>query len=470
MSGLACRWLFDGICGPPRENVTLEIDSGRISAVSAGGGGDLFVMPAFVDAHCHFTQMAAYRAALDLSDVESAGELLALVSDAPDGRQPIRGEGFDESRWSDPRLPSLQELDAASAGRPLFLRRVCCHMALMSTAMMDLYGDCARIDRATGVATEDPVLSYDKRFPPSEEEIVPALRLAAKEAHAVGVTGMCSVERLGDASRIGAAGLPLDISCAVLAEDLDRVERGHGLLGVKCFLDGSIGAGTAAMNSGQGRLLYEDDELLKLLSEAWRLGLPPVLHAIGGRAVAQAASIGARAVKNGGVRADRWVRIEHAEELLPALDHLRSGLHRICAQPNFVSSWQGSGGLYESRLGPGAAGRLNPFATLTGAGLELGFGSDCMPFGPLKGLDGALLHPDPSQRIGVARALRAYTLDAALLAGLDELARPVEPGRAADLVALSNNPFLTGSVSGTEVVGVLRRGEPVYGFERGTMA
>lgn len=475
MASLACRWLWDGRACKPRRGVSLNIRDGRIASVEPGDGR-YFVMPAFVDAHCHLTQMARFAGAVDLSGARCADDVLIAVAEAAgNGSGPIRGERFDDSLWEDSRLPSPEELDAAGGGRPVFLRRVCCHMALMSTSMMDLYGDDTDgIDRDRGVAAEAPVLEYDRRFPPSDGEIDSALRDVEAYVHACGVTGLCSMERLADSRRLQCAGLDLELAFAVLAEDLDGVGPEDDLLGVKCFLDGSVGAGTAAMSreyvsgGGRDRLLYEDEELTDLLVRGWRLGLPPVMHAIGGRAVEQAARCSAEAcVRTGPPEELRWARVEHAEELADALDRLDPELHCVCGQPNFVANWQTEEGLYGSRLGWPAARRMNPFASTLAAGLRLGFGSDCMPFGPLAGLSGAVAHPAPRQRLSVDGALRAYTSAAADLSGFAGLAEPVGPGRRADLVALSNNPFESGGFDGVEVVATLRRGRLVAGSERG---
>ncbi len=478
MARIACRWLWTGKAEAPLEDAHVEIEGGRISSISPGTGGEFFVMPAFVDAHCHFTQMAHLSAALDLSEARSATDVIEAVSRArSEGRGVIRGERFDESRWVDPPLPTPEELDAAGGGRPVFLRRVCCHMALMSGAMMEMYesGEPG-IDRATGVAVEGPVLEFDRRFPPSERDISEALAEAVGAAHAAGVTGLCSMERLENARRLAAADLDLDISSAVLAEDLGDVDAADRFLGVKCFLDGSVGAGTAAMlapwasGAEPGGLLYEDASLTELLARAWGMGLPPVMHAIGGRAVRQAARCSRAALERAEVRNGlAWARIEHAEELEGAISGLDPALHRVCAQPNFVSAWQSPEGLYGSRLGWMAARRMNPFAQLLQSGINMGFGSDCMPFGPLAGLDGAVAHPDPRQRLSVPQALKAYTLAAADISGLDGLAAPLAVGRRADLVVLSDNPFRTGTFADMEVVAVFRRGRQVFESGRWSM-
>jgi predicted amidohydrolase YtcJ len=57
-------------------------------------------------------------------------------------------------------------------------------------------------------------------------------------------------------------------------------------------------------------------------------------------------------------------------------------------------------------------------------------------------LDGA--HPEgwvPEQKIDVESALRAYTASAAWASFTEELTGSLSPGRLADIVVLSDNPF-----------------------------
>ncbi|RKZ08480.1 hypothetical protein DRQ25_09020 [Candidatus Fermentibacteria bacterium] len=133
-------------------------------------------------------------------------------------------------------------------------------------------------------------------------------------------------------------------------------------------------------------------------------------------------------------------------------------------QPNFVSRWQIKGGLYEGKLGKERARALNPFRLVADAGFSLGFGSDCMPFGPLAGLGGATDHPLDEFAIDTAQALNAYTLEAAAICGFGDLAEELTEGRVADMTVLSADPFHT-HWDKIEVVATIMDGKTVFGPE-----
>ncbi len=91
-----------------------------------------------------------------------------------------------------------------------------------------------------------------------------------------------------------AADLPIDVLVYIADLDIDYVV-GLGLprIGGDLFLDGSIGARTAAVHEryadgdGDGILTYEDDTLGAFLEEAHHRGLQVALHVIGERAIEQ---------------------------------------------------------------------------------------------------------------------------------------------------------------------------------------
>ncbi|MEV6628972.1 amidohydrolase family protein, partial [Amycolatopsis sp. NPDC051114] len=97
-----------------------------------------FVAPAFVDAHVHATATGLHLSGLDLTGVRSGAELLARVRDAVVPGQVLLAHGWDESGWTDSRLPSRAELDAAAGATPVYLSRVDVHSALVSTALVEL--------------------------------------------------------------------------------------------------------------------------------------------------------------------------------------------------------------------------------------------------------------------------------------------------------------------------------------------
>ena len=121
-------------------------------------------------------------------------------------------------------------------------------------------------------------------------------------------------------------------------------------------------------------------------------------------------------------------------------------------------------GAVPGKLGQERALTLNPFSLVKNAGFSLGFGSDCMPFGPLRGLSGATDHPLEQFGIDTASALNAYTLEAAAICGFQDITGHLKAGRVADMTVLSADPFQT-SWDEIEVVATISRGETVHGLE-----
>jgi predicted amidohydrolase YtcJ len=198
--------------------------------------------------------------------------------------------------------------------------------------------------------------------------------------------------------------------------------------GFKGFLDGSLGARTAAISGsydgGQedGMLLGEEEALLGAIQRGRGAGFAIALHAIGLRAIRQALSTYAspRPI------AEDLLRIEHGEQCDDAAMERAAELGVVWSmQPNFTARWQGTGGMYEAMLGPARARSLNRFRSVWRSGRLL-FGSDMMPAGPLEGLIGALEHPDPAERLPLAAALQAYMLDGPVDGGFLDAGQPAE--------------------------------------------
>lgn len=471
MKALSCQSFWPG-AGPVLRGARLLFDKGRIASVekcACGVGG--LVMPSFIDAHMHFSWKASSLSAIDLTEVSGSEQLLSLVSEAPSSSDPIlRGTGFDDSSWGDPALPTLAQLDAVSGERPVVLARVCGHLSLVNSALLDLIPPgTPDVDRTNGRLTEGASLGFSRLFPVPADVLRDSMETYQETVFSQGVTGMGTMEHLREAELLSDWDPSLRTAVGIFSNDAPalsgRVPPRHSRW-IKLFLDGTFGAGDAAVEGDypDGSCVLpamQDEEVAALAGIAVSCGLGICAHAIGARAIRQVLGLSAPG-------AGPEVRVEHAEELLPLLEetpHPFPGSVSFCMQPNFVSRWQMPGGMYERRLSPAVARGLNPFGSVLARGLRLGFGSDGMPFGPLSGLSGATEHPSPGQRLSVGQALQAYTLGAADVCGFADLAGVVAPGRPAHLCVLSADPF-SGvpweeiSVTATMLDGAVVHGDP----------
>ena len=181
-----------------------------------------------------------------------------------------------------------------------------------------------------------------------------------------------------------------------------------------------------------------------------RAGWQAAIHAIGDRAVEQAAdAIEAALAETGEDNLTRRHRIEHASILSKPLVGRMARLEILAAvQPQFVITdfWT------IDRVGPERYRWAYPFRTLMEAGVAESLGSDC----PVEHLDAfeliyrAMTRDAHSQaeRLEVEDVIRLYALGGAYAAFQEANLGSLAPGKLADLVVLERDIF---SVPASEI-------------------
>lgn len=442
---------IEGVCliGDQVARSRMAIQDGRVKLGSSADvswhlAPDEILIPAFHDHHTHL--IGTYRPPQGplLDEARGRQECIDLTArwlrENP-GTSPVIGEGWDESAWDDRRPPTREEIDTVSGDRPVALRRVCGHMAVVnSIAWAMIQPEGAESEPATGTLTESLALGLSSRWPPTPGDLIEGARAGQREAARRGVVAIDEMARIAQwlaFSRLEASGdlwlrvdhaFPLDSADAVISAGIAPGGRGPlRAVALKGFLDGSFGARTAAIagvyadRETSGVLLWEESRLIEAARSGAGAGFAICLHAIGARAIAQAILVLERIAPPAGGRAHR---IEHAEDLDAGMiaRAQRAGI-AFSMQPNFTARWQQPGGMYEAALGRERALGLNPYRRVA-EGARLLLGSDTMPFGPLVGLPGAIAHPDPAQRLQAGPAITAYADG------------PIAQGARADLVVL----------------------------------
>lgn len=285
------------------------------------------VLPGLTDAHFHFQGWALGRRELRLAGLSSRQAVQEALHQQAQVTPPgdwIKGQGWNETDWVEPRLLTRHDLDAVARDRPVILWRSDLHLATANTLALRLAGISAEtpdppagiIDRdasgqPTGVLRDQATALVDAMLPrPREEQVDAAMRDAIAEAHRLGLTGVHDF-RIGDAAesrdafqtwqRLHAAGnlrlrVWMMIDGTLLAEAIalglrsgfgdDRLRIG----GVKYFADGSLGAATAWMLApyaagGSGLPVVPMAELASAIERGAAAGLPVGIHAIGDRAL-----------------------------------------------------------------------------------------------------------------------------------------------------------------------------------------
>jgi len=399
------------------------------------------VAPGFVDSHMHLTETGIALDSLALQKASSARELLDAVAAVP-GDGPVLGHGWDESTWADASLPSAEELERASGGRPVYLSRVDVHSALVSASLADSAGlrsldgfdGGPRVRRAAHAAARQAT----RRLP--EDVLRGHQRRALTEAAANGYVAVVEIgaPHIGGPGDLRMAGswnsdnggvpapevLPYWGELATSEEHarsiLDQLGVGVRGLAGDLNIDGSIGSRTAALRAGYsdapeelGSLYLSVEEAAAHLAACSLVGIQGGFHVIGdaGLDVAlKALELAAAEVGEQRVRAAGH-RFEHVEMVdAAAIATLARYAVTVSAQPAFDAAWGGPGGLYEKRLGE--RGRaMNPFASLYSAGVPVCFGSDSpvTPLRPWSSVRACVEHHNEDERISARAAFLGHT-------------------------------------------------------------
>jgi hypothetical protein len=422
------------------------------------------LLPGFIDAHTHLDIVGRRQVDADLSGADSPADCVDLLADAADVHDEwLLGFGYDESTWSERRYLTRDDLDRVSEDRPVAAFREDLHVVSVNSVALDRYLEsmpAADVRREggnpTGVLVEGALDVIDDAIEPDREQLRSYLLAAQRVAHERGVTGVHDMIRSPDAPRIyrdldREDRLTLRVRLNYWSDFLDAVlETGlrsnHGTDrvrpgAIKTFTDGSIGGRTARLSrpyaddpDERGTWVVDPAAFRALANRVADADLQLAAHAIGDEAIDLAVDT------LDGIEGMRH-RIEHAEVLT---DELVATLGNsdvvVSAQPNF-HRWAREDGLYAARLGDQRRIESNRFGALADAGATLAFGSDCMPFDPLFGIEQAVNAPTAAQRLDVTDALQAYTQGSAY-AGFDEdRLGTIEPGKRADFVVLDRSPW-----------------------------
>ncbi len=432
------------------------------------------VVPGFIDAHAHMADSAGELAWTKLDRAKSLEDAIArlrVAARSVPAREWVVGIDWDEAKWPERRFPMRDDLDRVSTDHPVVARRIDGHIGSLNSRALESAADLVGLrgfevdasGRPTGILKEDAFGEFHERFDTGEAGIEKGMPAVARMAHRLGIT---SIHDIVDAAgwrayqRARQAGRLRLRVYAMPRTSLMRPLIDAGLMtglgdewlrlgAIKIFADGSLGAYTAALAepyagrpSEKGMLIHTPTELRSLLEEAHRAGFQTATHAIGDAAVRLVVET-LEEIQAAHPRKDARHRIEHYE--LPEDDVLRrtkaAGLIASC-QPNFIGQWSGPGDVYETRLGKDRATTNNPYRRIVRRHIQLCFGSDGMPYGPMYGIHWAVNGFFADQRIPPEDAVRAAAAAGAYASFEEHLKGTLMPGKLADFVILGGDPFL----------------------------
>lgn len=478
------------------------------------------VLPGFTDSHIHFLEGSISLDQVDLNGARTIPEIqkkLRAYATAHPSTPWILGQGWSYDVFPPTGMPDKRILDEVFPDRPVYLESYDSHSAWANSKALQLAGvkrdtpdpldgmivRDPQSHEATGALKENATNIVSRAAPkPTREEKLAAYRsglsLAAKNGlvrvHSAGgdfddldlldalrQSGQLTL-RFYVAKKIQPpALLPEDVS-AILAARAKYHNDWIAAGAAKFFMDGVVESHTAAMlapysddPSVSGTPNWQADKYDAAVAELDRNSIQIFTHAIGDRAVRMALDAYQQA-ESKNAHIDSRDRIEHIETISP-LDIPRfSALGVIASMQPLHAYPDEDTGVWVRSVGPDRQKYAFAWNSLLQAGAHLAFGSDweVVTLNPWPGVQCAVTRQteegtppggwNPAERITVAQAIHAYTLGAAYSSHREKTEGSIEPGKLADLIIISQNPFQVApsKLGKTEVLTTIVGGRVIY--------
>ncbi len=472
------------------------------------------VLPGLHDTHIHLLSRGILLQEIELREARSIEEIKKKVKEEASKKAPgawITGRGWNDNFFiTEKRFLTRFDLDEVAPDHPVVFRRICGHIVVANSKALELANintdtespPGGQIDKdsetnePTGILREDAGNMVKNLISYSDEAYYSALKAACELALSKGIT---TIHCLPTSSRTKSpelkifqnlfkrGDLPLRVYLMIPEPSLRNliklgISTGFGnsylkIGGIKVLLDGSFGGYTAAMiepyndkPSNKGILIYTEEQLHAIVKKAHNAGFQLGIHTIGDRAATIAIDAIEAALEEN-PRIDSRHRLEHASTLsLELIQRMKKLGMVVAAQPPFIKS---DGDWVPDRIGKERSRYVYPFKTLLEAGVKVAAGSDCPVelMDPFQGIQDAVTRVTvngevfiPEERVSVVQAIRMYTLDAAYGAFEEHIKGSIEPGKLADMIIVSDNPFdvPTNKISEIEVEQTIIGGKIAY--------
>jgi predicted amidohydrolase YtcJ len=494
---------------------TVEKLRGATTKIVDAGGR--VVLPGFTDCHVHFMSGSEALTGVILDDAKTVEEYQKRIKEFADSHRDapwILGRGWTYPAFGASALPDKKYLDAIVPDRPVLLEGFDGHTYWANSKALEM----ALIDKntpdpangtivrdangaPTGALKEAAHRLVSKIVPEmTREQRLAALRLGLHEAAKDGVVRVHSaggdfehfdlydeLRQKGElTSRFYIAYFlnPPELTSAQIdvIENARKTYHDDWLSGgaVKTMLDGVVESHTAAMtyaDTGKTTSTFWDPEKYSAaMQELDKRGLQMFTHAIGDQGVDVALNAFEH-MENVNHTHDMRPRVEHIETVM-AKDIPRFGQLGVIASMQPLHAYPDA-----DTLGPWLAGagkerepRAWAWKSIGERGGHLAFGSDwpVVTLNPWPGVEMAVTRQTtegtpaggfvPEQRLTVAQAIEGYTLGAAYAGHREKTEGSIEPGKLADLIVVSQDPFKVPSnqLSKTEVLLTIVGGKVVY--------
>jgi predicted amidohydrolase YtcJ len=466
-----------------------DIDALAVAGTKKIDLGGSTVVPGFIDGHCH----PAYSGRRHLRFIDCDLRSIKAIQDAvreraaktPPGEW-ITGFKYDDTKTSERRFITRDDLDAAAPDHPVYIGHRGGHTGYVNSLALakagineqspDPEGGKFVRDPATGKLTgrvlERAAESFENSIPAfgttSRAEDRAAVKLITQMFAKAGVTS--STDAYGSPEDLRAyqdareAGeLSSRIYCMIGYAHLDRmiasgVRTGFGdewirVGGMKATCDGSISERTARLSEPYvgrpddfGIIVADAEELYGYASKAHDAGWQVGIHANGDVGISMVLDLYERLQREQPRRDPRY-RIEHCTVINDTLVRRMKALGVI---PTPFSTYVYFHGEKMPEFGEERLNSMFALRSFLDAGIGATMASDYPPgpFEPMMALQSMVTRTamdgkvwGPRQKITIEEALRVCTLNGAYASFEEHEKGSLEPGKLADLVVLGRNPL-----------------------------
>lgn len=457
----------------------LIISEGRIEDIilerrgtgSSSGDSDIIdcqnrkVLPGLYDGHMHLFEYGLDSMTVDLSIARSNDELLSIMDKVHSGEVRnelfertgiIWGTGYDDSMYPETMSISLKDMDSRYPEHPVLIRRICGHISFANSSFLDIY-DVGAPKTKSSRLDDRYWRNSSPRFIIDDEMAQKAYTMSRTLLYSKGVVGgveILSKDRLLHFTKSyekcqGGLNLSLSIINNHTIDDgngLDRILQKNKeesnecpIRFIKSFADGSIGARTASLSRrySDGTMigpLLDPPGVKKAIIDSKEHDLLPMIHCIGDLAL--------DSVLSGSKNIEWPVRVEHVEVIRDdQMDKLTNNKYCACLQPNFSDIWGRENGLYHRNLGEHYM-IMNRFKIMLDKGINICFGTDMMPPGPLEALKGAVGHPVVRSRISFEKGIELFSERSCNNSYIMNATGTIYKGKRADILILDRSDMV----------------------------
>ena len=462
------------------------------------------VIPGFIDAHFHVTNLGKRLEMVNLKNIDSEEETIELISkkskELKDGER-IQAFGWDQNLWATKEFPTKELINQKIKNNPVFLTRIDGHCAWVNDAAIELANIDADMNIDGGAIINncilvDNAMDIMRKFLPSEsKEMIKKWIMKASEY--IIERGLTNVHDAWQSPTIieamielveekklpfkcyGMIGASFTKYIQSFFEKGQHSGKNYKIRSVKAFIDGALGSRGAALHEAYcddpcncGLILISKEEFDDLASLCHNYNFQLCTHAIGDRGNQFVLDTYEKYLQSKNNR--RW-RIEHAQMLTTSdIERLKKLSIIASMQPSHCTSdmkW------LNQRIGEKRLHRISRWNTLLKNNIIIAGGSDC-PIeegNPIYEYYAAVTRKDhtgypvggwqPQELLSRIDGLKILTQGSAYAEFSENSRGTIKVGYDADLTILSDDITLIEpqKILQTKVIATIVNGKIIYG-------